>query len=185
METESGFYYFDGGEQIDYGSYGGITADEARLTSKETLCQRAAFLFFCPGCCSCMLPLRRWDVQCTRLSSSSYSSRSVTILSADNGGCKKGGECKGRGKGKVEAQGTGNKQLGWCHRARDPISKGSWARASMHKVRRFFLVLSVCLPSDGPISLFLFNCRSLSKQKNQMRHLPPCLCILAPPHPTL
>lgn len=54
METESGFYYFDGEEQIDYESYGGITADEARLTSKETLCQRAAFLFFgraAPACC--------------------------------------------------------------------------------------------------------------------------------------
>lgn len=73
--------------------HGGRSATHFKRNSLST----GSFLVLWPGC-SCMLPPRRWDVQCTRLASSSCSSRSVTILSADNGGCKKGGECKGRGK---------------------------------------------------------------------------------------
>lgn len=69
-------------------------------------------------------------------------------------------DAKGRIKGrrKSGAQGTGNKQQGWCHRPRCIRFLRKLRRGpSLHKVRRFFLVpsLSVCLYSDGPISLFL------------------------------
>jgi len=128
-----------------------------------------------------LLPPRRRYIQCTRLASSSCSSRSVTILSADNGGCEKGERGKKseeeKWKPKEQEISSWDDVAGLWIRFLRKLSTGLAAQSSA------FLSCAPCVsPATGqsvPFSLTVSPCRG-TMVKCAISFLPPCSACCHP-----